>query len=106
MASREMDGEGIMALYKRGDTYWMDRKIEGHRYREPLGTEVYAEAVEREDEAGVPDEGDGLVVGNVLEPLSEGRAERLALFGGGFVDGGHLVYPREEGVFIKSRINK
>ena len=39
-----------MALWKRGEQYWMDVIIRGHRYREPLDTTDWREAtrVERQ----------------------------------------------------------
>lgn len=37
-----------MALWKRGDQYWIDVTVNGHRYREPLDTETLSEARIRE----------------------------------------------------------
>ena len=39
-----------MGLWKRGDWYWLDVVVHGHRYREPLGTTDWREArrLERE----------------------------------------------------------
>ena len=33
-----------MGLWKRGKWYWLDAKVHGHRYREPLGTTDWREA--------------------------------------------------------------
>jgi integrase len=33
-----------MALWKRGNQYWLDAVVHGHRYREPLGTTDWREA--------------------------------------------------------------
>ena len=35
---------GIMGLWKRGNQYWLDAVVHGHRYREPLGTTDWREA--------------------------------------------------------------
>ena len=37
-----------MALWKRGNQYWIDTVVHGHRYREPLGTTDWREAKRRE----------------------------------------------------------
>ena len=39
-----------MGLWKRGHWYWLDVVVNGHRYREPLGTTDWREArrLERE----------------------------------------------------------
>ena len=39
-----------MALWKRGKWYWLDAKVHGHRYREPLGTTDWREAKRLERE--------------------------------------------------------
>lgn len=36
-------------VYKRGESWWMDRTVDGLRFRESLNTDVHAEARERED---------------------------------------------------------
>src|SRR5438094_75664 len=33
-----------MGLWKRGNQYWLDAVVHGHRYREPLGTTDWREA--------------------------------------------------------------
>ena len=33
-----------MSLWKRGNEYWLDAVVHGHRYREPLGTTDWREA--------------------------------------------------------------
>ena len=37
-------------LYKRGNWYWMDAMIDGNRYRVPLGTKNWQEALHLEKE--------------------------------------------------------
>jgi integrase len=39
-----------MGVFKRGDWYWMDARVHGHRYREPLGTTDWREAKRLERE--------------------------------------------------------
>src|SRR5262245_60652420 len=39
-----------MALWKRGNQYWLDTVVHGHRYREPLGTTDWREAKRLERE--------------------------------------------------------
>jgi len=34
----------LVGLWKRGKWYWLDAKVHGHRYREPLGTTDWREA--------------------------------------------------------------
>ncbi len=39
-----------MGLWKRGDWYWLDALVHGHRFREPLGTTDWREAKRLERE--------------------------------------------------------
>lgn len=73
-------------IYKRGDMWWMDRTIEGRRFREPLNTDNQADARAREDER-VAAIRSGAAAPSAMITLSRAVEKYLSLQEGTVADG-------------------